>query len=160
MPTLYLETSIISFLRSRPATHVVSAARQLLTQRWWNEERAKYELLTSQFVLDESSRGDPTLVEERLKALAGIPLLEIVPEISVLAQELLSAAVLPARARLDALHISAASYHSVEYLLTWNCAHIANARILPRVRKIVEEHGYAFPIVCTPEEMVDEQAAT
>ena len=157
MQTIYIETSIVSFLRSRPSAHVVSAARQLVTRRWWDCERRQYELVTSQFVLDEASRGDARLVAERMEALAGIPLIEIPDEIPSLADSLLAAAILPPGARLDALHICAASYHGIEFLLTWNCTHIANARLLPRVRQFLAERGYALPEVCTPEEMLDDE---
>lgn len=157
MPTLYVETSVVSFLRARPSSHVVSAAHQVITQRWWTEERHKYELVTSQYVIDEASQGDPSLAAERLAALAGIPLLEVSDEIPTLADELIAATVLPAKARLDALHICAASFYHLDYLLTWNCSHIANARILPQIRKVLSELGYELPIVCTPEEMVDDE---
>lgn len=155
--TIYIETSIVGFLRSRPSSQVVSAARQLLTQQWWRDERHNYELVTSQYVLDESSQGDPVLAAERLTALEGIPLLPISDAIPTLADELLAAAVLPAKARLDALHICAATFHRLDYLLTWNCSHIANARILPRIREVLRELGHELPVVCTPEEMVDDE---
>lgn len=159
MQTVYIETSIISYLRSRPSTHVVSAARQLLTQRWWSEERSKYQLLTSQYVLDEASRGDPVLVAERLAAITDLPLIAIPDEIPTLADRLLATGVLPRGARLDALHICAAAFHRLDYLLTWNCSHIANERILPRVRDIMAKLGQPMPVVCTPEEMVDDDTA-
>lgn len=157
MQTVYIETSIVSFLRSRPSAHVISAARQLLTRRWWDQERGNYELVTSQFVLDEASRGDAQLAIERMDALAEIPLLDIPDDIPSLANALLDAAILPEIARLDALHICTASFHGIEYLLTWNCTHIANARLLPRVRQFLAEHGHALPEVCTPEEMLDDE---
>ena len=157
MQTVYIETSIVSFLRARPNSHVVSAARQLLTQRWWNEERHNYQLVTSQYVLDEASKGDPQLAAERVTALAGIPLLEISDAIPTLADHLLASAILPANARLDALHICAAAFHRLEYLLTWNCTHIANARILPRIGEALRSLGHELPVVCTPEEMVDDE---
>lgn len=157
MQTVYVETSIVSFLRSRPSAQLVSAARQLLTRRWWDDERSKYELVTSQYVLDESARGEKSLAEERLSILAGLLLVEIPDEIPALADELLSAAILPSNARLDALHICTASFHGIDYLLTWNCTHLANARILPGVRQFLAVRGYAVPEICTPEEMLDDE---
>ncbi|MEE8585323.1 MAG: type II toxin-antitoxin system VapC family toxin, partial [Acidobacteriota bacterium] len=159
-PTVYIETSIVSILRSRPSGRVVSAARQLLTRRWWNTERRNYDLFTTQFVLDEASQGDPQLAAERLEALAGIPLLDLPQEIPQIADELLSRAVLPPKARLDALHISAATYHEIDYLLTWNCTHIANARLIPKVRRVVGELGFSPPHICTPEELLDDENDT
>ena len=154
MATVYIETSIVSYLRQRPSTLVVAAARQLLTRQWWDFERHKYDLVTSQYVLDEAADGDPTRAAERLESLSGIPLLELTPEVAQIATEILSRAILPAQARVDALHIGATAYHAVDYLLTWNCAHIANARIIPRIHQVLNELGYSVPIICTPDEMV------
>ena len=155
MPTVYIETSIVSYLRSRAASHVVAAARQLLTRRWWDEERIKYDLVISQYVLDEASQGDATLAAERLHYLEGLPLLEIQPTVQEIADAILDSAVLPPKAEFDALHFAVAAYHAVDYLLTWNCTHIANARILPRIQDILLRTGFPSPTVCTPEEMVD-----
>ena len=115
MQTVYIETSIVSFLRARPSAHVVSAARQLLTRRWWERERSKYELVTSQYVLDEAAQGHRELANDRLLSLDGIPLIDLSDEIPSLADELIAAALLPANARLDALHICAASIHELDY---------------------------------------------
>jgi predicted nucleic acid-binding protein len=154
--TLYIETSIVSYLRQRPSTQVVMAARQVLTHQWWNEERGNYELVTSQYVLDEASAGAAALAAERLESLDGIPLLPLAPEIAVIAREIMSRAILPPKASIDALHIAAVAHHRIQYLLTWNCKHIANARILPRIRETLENLGIPIPIICTPEEMVND----
>jgi predicted nucleic acid-binding protein len=158
MPTLYIETSIVSYLRQRPSPQVVMAARQLLTHQWWDDERANYELVTSQYVLDEASAGDPALAAERLELLDGIPLLPLDPEVGVIATEIIQRAILPQSATIDALHIAMVAHHRIEYLLTWNCRHIANAKILPRIHDVLEELGIPIPIICTPEEMVDDDA--
>src|SRR5438876_12077735 len=156
MPTVYIETSIVSYLRQRPSSQVVMAARQLLTHRWWDGERGNYELVTSQFVLDEASAGDPVLAAERLQSLEGIPLLPRDPQIGVIANEIMSRAILPPNAAVDALHIAMVAHHRIQYLLTWNCKHIANARILPRIHEVLTDLGCPIPIICTPEEMVDD----
>jgi predicted nucleic acid-binding protein len=156
MTTLYVETSIVSYLRQRPSAQVVMAARQVLTHRWWGEERGRYELVTSQYVIDEASAGDPVLAAERLQSLDGIPLLPLDPEIAVIAEEIMSRAILPSTASVDALHIAVAAHHRIEYLLTWNCRHIANAKILPRIHDLLTDLGIPIPIICTPEEMVDD----
>jgi len=74
MDTVYIETSIISYLRQKPSSQVVTAARQVLTHRWWNNERTNYQLVVSQYVIDEVSGGDPSLAADRLRALDGIPI--------------------------------------------------------------------------------------
>ena len=127
------------------------------TRRWWEQERHDYELVTSQYVLDEAALGDPVLAAERLQALAEIPLLELPSDIAELAGEIVNRGILPPDALIDALHIAVAAFHGVEYLLTWNCKHIANAKMLPKIRDLLVQFGYAVPIVCTPEEMVGEE---
>jgi hypothetical protein len=156
MATVYIETSIVSYLRQRPSTLVIAAARQLLTRRWWDVERHNYDLVTSQYVLDEAAEGDATLAADRLESLSAIPLLELTPEVAQIATEILSRAILPAQAQVDALHIAVTAVHAIDYLLTWNCTHIANARIVPRIRQVLSELGKSIPIICTPEEMVDD----
>ena len=157
--TVYIETSIISYLRARPSSQIVSAAKQIVTRRWWDEERHNYQLVVSPYVVKEVSLGSPTLAAERLNVIDGIPRLAITDEIATMADRLMAAALLPAKARLDALHICSAAFHRIDYLLTWNCAHIANARILPRIRDFLNDLGYELPIVCTPEEMSDDPNA-
>lgn len=158
MNAIYIETSVVSFLRQRPASHVVAAARQLLTRRWWDLERFKYQLVTSQYVIDEAALGDPELASERLELLRDLPLLALDEEIQTIADEIMRRAILPLKAQVDALHISIAAYHRIDFLLTWNCTHIANARILPRLHAVLRDLGHAMPIICTPEEMVDDDA--
>jgi len=158
MATVYIETSIVSYLRQRPSPHVVAAARQILTCKWWDDERSNYELVTSQYVLDEASAGDPVLAAERLQSLDGIPLLPLDPPIGVIASEIMARAILPPKASIDALHIAMVAHHRVQYLLTWNCKHIANAKNLPRIYEVLTDLGYPIPIICTPEEMVEDDS--
>ncbi len=154
MASIYIETSIVSYLAARPSAHVIALSRQLLTRRWWDDHRAQHELFTSQFVLDEAARGDPVFAKQRLELLDEMVLLDIDPGIERLADELLARSILPPNARVDALHICTAAFHSVEILLTWNCRHIANASILPRVYRVLDELGQFVPLVCTIEEMI------
>ncbi len=160
MPTVYIETSIVSYLRQRPSSQVVMAARQLLTHQWWNNERANYELVVSQYVIDESSAGDPVLAEERLASLEGIPLLPLEAEIVEIAEEIMNRAILPPKARTDALHIAIVAHHRIQYLLTWNCRHIANAKILPRIYEVLSDLSIPAPVICTPEEMLSDESET
>lgn len=157
MPRVYIETSILSYLRQRPSAQIVAAARQLLTQRWWERQRHDYELVTSQYVVDEAALGDPALAAERLRALADVPLLDLPADVPCIAAEIVRRGILPTDAQVDALHIAVAAFHEIEYLLTWNCKHIANARVVPRIRDLLLELGYPVPVICTPEEMVGEE---
>jgi predicted nucleic acid-binding protein len=155
MPTLCVETSIVSYLRQQPSVRVVTAARQLLTHQWWNHERSKYDLVTSQYVIDEASDGETLLSEDRLRALEGIPLLPADAEVQVIADEIMARAILPPKAVFDALHIAITAHHRIDYLLTWNCRHIANGRILSRVHTVLHDLGIPIPVICTPEELVE-----
>ncbi len=155
MARVYVETSVISYLTARPSTNIIVAAHQHLTRRWWNQ-RDQFELLTSELVLEEASLGDPALAKKRLALLEELHALGITDEASALAHAILRASVLPAKAFADALHISTAAVHSLDYLVTWNCSHIANAQLLPRVRAVVEKAGYPMTFVCTPEELLGE----
>lgn len=160
MDTVYIETSIVSYLRQKPSSQVITAARQLLTYQWWNNERTKYELVVSQYVIDEASAGDATHAADRLLALDGIPLLPPAPEITHIANEIMSRAILPAKAQVDALHIAAVAHHRVQYLLTLNCRHIANAKILPRIHAALTDLGVPIPVICTPEELLGDDQET
>ncbi len=160
MATVYIETSSVSYLRQRPSSEIVVAAHQLLTHRWWNNERTNYELVLSQYVIDEASAGDPRLAAERLQALNGIPTLPDAPEIRQIADEIMSRAILPPKAEVDALHIATVAHHRIEYLLTWNCRHIANARILPRIHQVLADMNVPIPIICTPEELLGDDTET
>lgn len=157
MDTVYIETSVVSYLRQKPSSQVVAAARQILTLQWWNKERLNYELVTSQYVIDEASGGDFVLAAERLQSLNGIPLLPNAIEVPRIAQRIMSLGILPQKAEVDALHISIAAHHRIQYLLTWNCKHIANAKILPRIHGILTDLGIPIPIICTPEEMLGDE---
>ena len=156
MPTVYIETSIISFLRENPKASTDSILRQQMTRSWWDFHRGRYELVTSQYVVDEASAGNATYAAERLKYLAQIPLLPIGDDIDRLAAEILARAILPMDALLDALHIASTAVNRVDYLLTWNCKHIANPMILPRVFRTLDDFGLPFPVICTPKDMMDE----
>lgn len=159
MPTIYVESSIISYLRQRPSADLINAARQLLTVRWWTNERAAYDLVISQYVLDEIAAGDPGLAAERLLAVEGIPVLPPAEEIPRIASAIMSRAILPPKAEVDALHIAAVAHHRIDFLVTWNCSHIANARILPQIHSVLQEMRLPLPIICTPEELLGDDSS-
>jgi len=156
MPTVYIETSIVSFLRENPKAAPDSVLRQEITRVWWDFHRHRFDLVTAQYVVDECHIGNARFAAERLQHLAQIPLLSLGDDIDRLAIEILSRAILPADALLDALHIACAAVNRVDYLLTWNCKHIANPMILPRVFRTLDDFGLPFPVICTPKDMMEE----
>jgi hypothetical protein len=153
MAAVYVETTIIGYLTARSSNAVVFLAGQQLTRQWWSHGRRRYELFTSQLVIDEAAVGDPVAAQERLTYLNGLPLLDILhPEVAKLADRLIADHVLPEKAVADARHVAVSSVFGVDYLLTWNCKHIANADLLPRIYSTVRELGFEPPLIVTPEE--------
>lgn len=152
-PTIYIETTIPSFLKARAAKDVVLAGKQEVTKRWWAQRRPKYELFVSQLVYDEAARGDSVAAQERLDALVDIPFLALDEEALELSEAIVRGGVIPAKAHTDAGHIALAARHGMDFLLTWNCRHIANAEILDSVAEVVAAYGYQLPIICTPDEL-------
>ncbi len=153
LPTVYVETTIVSYLTAKARNELIYAARQELTRLWWEQHRSRYDLVTSELVLEEARRGDPEAAVERLNILREIDLLSISdPRIQQLSQALLDKSLLPEKARADSLHLATATVHQVNYRMTWNCRHIANADLLPRVYQLMINQGYTPPLVVTPEE--------
>jgi hypothetical protein len=151
---VYIETSIVSHATAWPSADIRVAALQQQARAWWSNERHKFELVTSQLVIDEASAGDPSAAKERLKLLDGVPTVPINDEARALAKAILSASIMPPQAAADALHIAAAAVAGVNYLLTLNCRHIANAHELPRVYRLLRERGWGQLLVCTPAEFL------
>jgi predicted nucleic acid-binding protein len=152
-----VETSIISYLAARPSRDLIVAARQQLTHTWWRERRPLFDLYVSQVVLDEILAGDPEdpdAAERRAALASGIPLLDVTPEVADLAAALIQRVPLPVTVGADAAHIAAAACHGVDFLLTWNSTHIANAALRPRVERVCRETGYPAPVLCTPDELM------
>lgn len=152
-PTVYIETSIVSYLAAYPSRDLITAAHQQITHTWWQKRRPEFLIFASQVVLDEAAAGDPQMASRRMEILKDVPLLEVTPEVAELAATLITRLPLPQRAGADAVHIAVAAYHDVSFLLTWNCTHIANASLRPRIEKICREQGYSAPVLCTPEEL-------
>ncbi|MDX2000478.1 MAG: DNA-binding protein [Thermoanaerobaculia bacterium] len=156
-PRVYLETSIVSYLAAHPSGDLVTAAHQRITHQWWRTADRHFEIFLSQVVLDEAAAGDPEAAARRLALVAKLPLLGINPEVARFAAALLARVPLPPKAGADAVHIAAAAYHRMDFLLTWNCSHIANARLRPRIEGICRDLGASAPVLCTPEELASEE---
>ena len=151
---VYLETSVISYLAARPSRDLVTAARQQLTHEWWIRRRPVFEICVSELVIAESALGDPDAAQRRARWIQDLASLSMSAEAVALARKLVHAACLPDRAAVDALHISLAACHGIDYLLTWNSAHIANAELRPKVERACRDNGYEPPVLCTPDELM------
>jgi predicted nucleic acid-binding protein len=156
-PTVYIETSVVSYLTAWPSRDLVLAAHQQVTRDWW-ETRDRFDLYTSQFALDEAAAGDEIAAASRLAVLEELRLLEVTEEAVFLAERLLSGGGVPPKARLDALHVAMAAAHGMDYLLTWNCKHIANASLRGQIEEACRASGMEPPIICTPLELVREES--
>ena len=154
MDIVYIETSIVSHASAWPSSNIQIAAIQHQAREWWSTERHNYELVTSQLVIDEASAGDPTAAEDRLKLLDGLATVPISEPVRALAREIVSTSLMPANAAADALHVAAAAVAGVQYLLTLNCKHIANARELPRIYRLLDDRGFGQLLICTPAEFL------
>jgi hypothetical protein len=154
METVYLETTFISYLVARPSRDLLVAGHQQVTQEWWANRRSEFECFVSQVVIDESSAGDPNEAEKRMAIIANLAALNLTTETEMLTQAILSSGVLPVQAARDAAHVAVATVHGVDYLLTWNCKHLANAQIMRRIEVICTKLGYRMPLICTPEELM------
>lgn len=154
-PSVYLETTIPSYLTAREGGDLVFRANRQLTIEWWQTQRAKYDLFVSQFVLDEASAGDPEAAARRLAAIRDLPLLDADEGCRVLANVLVAEIPIPQKAAADALHLAVAAVNGVDYLLTWNCTHLANAALRTRIESICERAGVGAPIICTPQELME-----
>jgi hypothetical protein len=152
---VYVETSVISYLTAWPSRDIVIAGHQQTTRDWWQEQSRSFQLIASQLVIQEAGAGDPVAAQERLEILKNIELLEVTEDAVNPAQVLIEPGPLPRKAAEDALHISIAVTNRVEYLLTWNCKHIANASMRSSIERICRATGYEPTIICTPEELLE-----
>jgi len=151
MQRVYIETTIPSYLGSRPSNDPLKSSRQKLTHEWWNQERKHYYLFSSIFVSDEASGGDPSAARERLEYLKGIPELPVTTDVASLAAEIASLLSLPDHAVLDASHLAMAIVHRIDFLLTWNCTHLANPILQRDLIEYCSYHNLHTPVICTPE---------
>ncbi len=152
--SVYVETSIVGYLTARSTRNLILAANIEVTKEWWESSRNAFTLYVSQVVLDEVAQGDAEIALKRLEILNGVPLVELNQSVRGLSAQFLSRSNLPPKASDDAVHIAAATVHGLDYLLTWNCKHIANAQIQRKLAEISLDFGYQLPIICTPYELL------
>lgn len=156
MPRVYIETTVVSYLTSRPSRDVVVAGHQQITRDWWEMACDRFEVVASQLVLQEAGAGDPAVARRRLEVLAQVELVAMPEEALELAQSLVDDGILPLTAASDALHLAIAATNGIEYLVTWNCRHLANAALRRDIERQCRSRGYEPVIICTPEELLEE----
>lgn len=156
---VYIETTIPSFYyETRAEPDMV--ARRTWTREWWDDHRYSYEVVTSVAVLDELRRGDHPNRQQTLTLLQKLPLLSIEPPVADVIETYLQHRVMPRDPVGDALHLALASFHKCDFLLTWNCLHLANANKFGHIRRVNVMLGLFVPLLVTPLEMLGGQDAT
>lgn len=153
-PSVYLETTIPSYYTARASRDVVIAGHQATTRDWWDTRLSRFRTFISQIVIDEAAGGNSQAAKDRLAALKPFPLLDIREDASDLACASIESGPLPSKAARDALHIAIAAAHGIDFLVTWNCTHIANAEMAAKIAAVCREYGLECPVICTPEELM------
>jgi hypothetical protein len=154
MARVYIETSVISYLTARPSNNLIAAAWQKETIDWWETQRERFDLYISEVVIEEAGRGDDLAASRRLQALEDIEVLQLDTASVELSKALIDESAIPRKALDDALHVAVAAVNGMDFLLTWNCRHIDNAEMKPKIRKIIENQGYQCPEIATPIELM------
>ncbi|EDN71364.1 conserved hypothetical protein [Beggiatoa sp. PS] len=153
-PTVYVETSVISYLTAKSSRDIIASAKQQITQTWWNDIRHQFDIYISRLVLEEATQGNQEAADRRLEIIHRLPQVDITDNAIALAKLIMQNNCLPKKAENDALHIAIATIQKMGYLLTWNCKHIANATIQKEISKVVLAKGYELPILCTPDTLM------
>lgn len=153
--TVYVETSVFSYLTARPSNDLRAMTNQNTTVEWWETRRPNYSVFASELVISEASRGHPEAAQRCLAAIADLPLLQVSENVRALAQALIESHALPEKAQADAYHVAIAAVNGVAYLLTWNCTPIANAHARPKIETTCRALGYEPPVICTPLELME-----
>ena len=154
-PTIYIETSVISYLTSRPSRDLITAAHQQITHEWWDKGLPLCEAYISPIVIEEISQGDPEAAQLRIEKVSSFSLLEVIPEVQELATVYFSQLGIPEKAIADTFHLALATCHGIDFLTSWNCKHIVNGRVKMIVQEINAKQSLHTPVICTPEELME-----
>ncbi len=152
---IYIETSIISYLTARPSSNLIIAGHQKITYDWWYKAKKHFDCYISVFVVNEIKRGDINASKKRLQVIENIEMLELLPEVELLAEYYFNNLFIPQKAKLDAYHLAVACIHNIDFLLSWNCKHIANSNINRLIQNLNNKIGMKTPFFCTPEQLME-----
>ena len=155
-PRVYVETSVISYLTARPSSNILLLARQQFTREFWEMRQSEFVAWMSDLVLDEASAGDPSAAAARIAACAGLSLLDINPAAQSFARELIRTGAVPPTEPEDALHIALATVHQMDYIASWNFAHLVGPAAKFKLQSKIAALGHRPPIIATPEEIFEE----
>lgn len=147
---LYVETSVVSYLTAKPSQNPDLLQDQQITREFWRTHLGNFEVYVSEAVFAEAERGDSEAAKRRIKILEPLHLLPTSGAVDELVAIYLQAGLIPEEARLDATHIAMASANGMNYLLTWNCRHMANSMVRSKLAEINQARGIPVPRICTP----------
>jgi predicted nucleic acid-binding protein len=155
MPSVYVETTIPSYLTAAPSRDLIVAGHQQITHTWWQTAKDRFDLYISEAVLQEIRAGDSVAAAKRLETVRGLTVLDVTNEVDALVEVYQRHFGLPERSRTDIVHIAVAVVYEVDYVVSWNCKHIANGQILHRLMEVNQTLGRFTPLLYTPGELVD-----
>jgi hypothetical protein len=155
MPSVYPETTIPSYLAAQPSRNLIIAAHQQITHEWWRQAAPRFDLYVSVAVADEIRAGEPVVAARRLALIDGLPILELNDDVRALVHAYDQRLGLLGRARADLPHFAFAVAYEMHYLVTWNCAHVANGEVVRRLREANDELNRFTPLIVTPEEILE-----
>jgi predicted nucleic acid-binding protein len=155
LQSVYLETTITSYLVARLSSSIITAAQQILTREWWDQSKVKYDIFVSEAVVDECAAGDPEAAQRRLDLIRHLPILSIKEEVIRLSMNYGDVLNLPERSKVDALHLALAVHYEMDYLLTWNCKHLAHGEVRSAIHNYNAAHGLFETMIVTPMELME-----
>jgi hypothetical protein len=155
MESVYIETTIVSYLVAYPGRDLIVSAHQQITKEWWYKAQERFNLYISEAVLEEISVGDPIAAGRRQEIVQGLPILELNKNVRKLVRNYEKNLGLPSKAKADLLHIAFAVEYEMDYLLTWNCSHIANGEVIRRLMVTNQRLKKSSPLILTPEELLE-----
>lgn len=153
--SIYIETSVVSYYVSKPSRDLIVLAHQQITWEWWPKTVKRFDAYISEVVIEKAAAGNKESAEKRLKELKGFSHLELTKRVEKIAQIYMEKLSIPKKALRDAAHLAVASVHNIDYLVTWNCVHLANGEIIKRLLKLNEKLRMKTPVICTPEELIE-----
>ena len=151
MEKIYLESSVISFKSSRLSDNIDTCHMQLKTKKFWEYAIKRFEIYISDIVIGEIEKGDKTASSKRLKMVEPFKVIEATPEVLKLSEKYIKLLELPVKASLDALHIALACFYKMDFLVTWNCKHIANGEFIKKINGYNNKYGIYNSIIITPD---------
>jgi hypothetical protein len=154
-PTVYIETTVVSYYTARPSRDLIAAAHQQTTVEWWENALPQFSAFISPFVIEECEKGDPKAANRRMTAISSFDVLTVNDEIRKLGDLYFKKTFLPEKAKLDAMHLAVAVFHGMNYIASWNFTHILNPILHKSIISINKDRGLETPFILTPEELME-----